>query len=447
MAQKISAWQARGWIRGEKAGDGNQGHTHFARRQEDPDNAFNFVLKKLKRQDDSARRRRFFIEAETLRAVSSISGIAKLIDSNADKFEEASEELFVVTERIYGTDLQQFARESVDVETACGILTLVLESIGQCHSIPVVHRDIKPCHVILRSNHISDPVLIDFGLAYNEEMSPTESLTELEQGVGNRFIILPEQLYGPEKRDPRSDVTQCVGLLYFLLTGRNPGIIAGRNRRKPHEDSPLDTSSLSDVQKKQLLRVFDIGFEWDIDRRWPTAESLTRQLAKVLSGEDMAAEFEFASSLDRLSQRVRDDPMHSSLARAKFLFERMIHRTQVGASEATQRFREQISVLGGQHLGDFKTSYSLSHMISPSLGAGHYILTQSIRRDDNHVLLNGTLTKSPPGAFFANAVPGENIVALPSFRAELFSPETEEGIDRFVDELWVQSLEKVLFPA
>jgi serine/threonine protein kinase len=42
----------------------------------------------------------------------------------------------------------------------------VLEALQYIHKLKILHRDIKPDNLILRNhNDITDPVLVDFGLA------------------------------------------------------------------------------------------------------------------------------------------------------------------------------------------------------------------------------------------------------------------------------------------
>ncbi len=111
-------------------------------------------------------------------------GIASLEDSNAASFRD-DVELYFVMQRIKGVDLEQFANDfTIDLTVAANMIIKVLAVLKFCHEQGVIHRDIKPCHVILRQGDPSDPVLIDFGLAFNEK-TDCEFETESDQGVGN----------------------------------------------------------------------------------------------------------------------------------------------------------------------------------------------------------------------------------------------------------------------
>jgi serine/threonine protein kinase len=66
----------------------------------------------------------------------------------------------------------------------------------------VTHRDIKPANVALRNDDITKPVLVDFGLSFND--SDADDLTRVGEEVGNRFLRLPEHAFG--ERGAASDV-------------------------------------------------------------------------------------------------------------------------------------------------------------------------------------------------------------------------------------------------
>jgi serine/threonine protein kinase len=79
-----------------------------------------------------------------------------------------------------------------------------------------VHRDIKPCNVMVTRN--GDVKVMDFGVA--RAMSGTDD-TEVGQVIGTSQYLSPEQAQG-ERVDARSDLYSAGCLLYELLTGRPP---------------------------------------------------------------------------------------------------------------------------------------------------------------------------------------------------------------------------------
>jgi len=209
--------------------------------------------------------------------------IPQLIDSNVDAFADLSVELYLVTERIHGPTLANWriSQQTVDISEAARISARLLEVVEYCHSQEILHRDIKPDNILLRCGSIDDPVLVDFGLSFNaEEEHPNETGTIVE--LGNRFLRLPE--LGPNsanKRDPRTDLTFCTGILLYLLTGIPPAMLVDENRQLPHQRPALSavlSASLDRNSRDRVLRVFDRGFQLELSRRWQSAAEFIRAL-------------------------------------------------------------------------------------------------------------------------------------------------------------------------
>jgi serine/threonine protein kinase len=80
----------------------------------------------------------------------------------------------------------------------------LLDALAYCHSQGVIHRDIKPQNVIIRSD--GRAVLVDFGLVKLWDPSDPHTRTAM-RGMGTPEYAPPEQ-YGtrPGHTDPRSDL-------------------------------------------------------------------------------------------------------------------------------------------------------------------------------------------------------------------------------------------------
>lgn len=108
------------------------------------------------------------------------------------------------------------------------------------------------------------------------------------QEIGNRFLRVPE--FRPEsvnRDDPRTDLTFAVGVLFFLLTRTNPRMLLDEQGQLPHQRGGA-ASSLQGIaipQSERLMRIFDQGFQHDLDRRFQSAETLSEALLACLKPE------------------------------------------------------------------------------------------------------------------------------------------------------------------
>jgi serine/threonine-protein kinase len=268
-------------------GSGGQGTTFRVESTEDGSQG---VLKILNEPDDEKCRDRMYQETAALRVLRHRQ-IARLVDTNANDF-ETDAELYLVTEYIDGPTLRDAVTERLPSEDEVFKLAFSLcEALDYAHGrpLPVFHRDIKPENIVLRGGTLSDPVLIDFGIAFNAA-DPDRRVTDTAEKLGNRFLWLPEHQPGsPFKRDHRADLTQVVGVLFFVGTGEDPVMLLDPEERMPHR-RPKAKKLLDRIEatKGQILRrAFDTGFRWHIDQRWQSIQALISALEPSQQEEPM----------------------------------------------------------------------------------------------------------------------------------------------------------------
>jgi hypothetical protein len=119
-------------------------------------------------------------------------------------------------------------------------------------------------------------VLIDFGIAFNAENDHL-NITSTDEPIGNQFLWLPEQQSDTgNQRDPCSDVTQVVGILFFLVTQQDPVWLLDRSGRMPHRrpEAKKELDRIDPTGREILRRVFDTGFVWPDARRWQSPQAL-----------------------------------------------------------------------------------------------------------------------------------------------------------------------------
>lgn len=261
-------------------GSGGQGDTKLVKAKDSakfPETAY--VLKTLRNFKDRERRGRMIKEAISLRTIDN-AGVPKMVATNAttDSLDLANP-IYIVMSYVPGQNLRQRVQAGVlDAASALKMTRALVEIIKACHKAEIIHRDIKPDNIVLRNDTATDPVLVDFGLAYGDDQDSISTITETGMQLGNRFLRLPE-LQGHEgfKRDERSDLTFCCGVLFFSLTGITPVDLIDEQQNKPHmrrKPAELLAASIPAQAQTRLAAIFAAGFEQAIDARWQSAESL-----------------------------------------------------------------------------------------------------------------------------------------------------------------------------
>lgn len=265
------------WKKKSDLSNGGQATTIVAEAIESPKE--DVVIKILSAQNDKERRARMYREAVNLLTLEHES-LPKVIETNTEFYLDTNYKLFIVMDYISGSTLSDFNIQELDLWQKIILIEGVLRVVNYCHKRGIIHRDIKPDNIIIRDDDFSDPVLLDFGLSFNQENLDDDQLTPDGQHLGNRFLILPEQKVGEaSKRDEKSDITQVVGLFFYLLTGITPTVLVDEKSQKPHqrEEAKEIINKFPKHQKDIINNIFDIGFNQQIDKRWQSIQSLIDQ--------------------------------------------------------------------------------------------------------------------------------------------------------------------------
>ena len=245
--------------------------------------------------------------------------IPKLLETNVECYEDMEYKLYLVTELVEGQTLERVVEDNGPLTADVGIQLVIqlLDIVDYCHGNDTVHRDIKPDNILVRAG---ETYLVDFGLSFNKNDAPARG-TPSEDELGNRFCRLPElSVSSRAKRDPRSDVTFCVGILLYVMSGKMPAVLTDEEGRMPHQRDDIRKALEANVPANllaQVLSLFDRSFQTRLSSRWETAAALRSELKGLLKpwSEDKA-------NAEKLREQVRkyiDQPhvQHSTQMNAK----------------------------------------------------------------------------------------------------------------------------------
>jgi eukaryotic-like serine/threonine-protein kinase len=227
---------------------------------------------------------RFRAEARTAARLSH-PNIVAVFDSGADAGVH-----YLVMEYVPGETLAQLLRRQgpLPPRRAAELTSQVCAALAAAHAHGVVHRDIKPCNVLLGGD--GRVKVTDFGIA---KAAAAPALTGDGMVLGTAAYLSPEQAQG-EPVDPRSDVYALGCVLYELLTGAppfgsaadsSPVAVALRqvsqppkppSRRNPQVAAAMDAVVLTAMAKHP-------------DQRYQSTQAMHGDLARVLAGQAATA--------------------------------------------------------------------------------------------------------------------------------------------------------------
>ncbi len=145
------------------------------------------------------------------------------------------------------------------------------QALEHVHNQGIVHRDIKPRNILIRTN--GDPVLIDFDAA--RAVGKEESLISYHEGgplpfVGTPLYSAPEQMSNPLEVTTRADIYALGVVLYQAITGGDTPHQAAHEKSAPDPRIPAP-----------LWRILRAMLAED-PRDRPDAQQLCQQLEQCL---------------------------------------------------------------------------------------------------------------------------------------------------------------------
>lgn len=134
-------------------------------------------------------------------------------------FFRANETVYLVMRYETGQTLRDYIRAQrgrLDEAFLRGMFCGVLDGLGEVHGCGLLHLDIKPANIWLRTD--GSPVLLDFGAArYAVDIGPPEPRAMYTPGYA-----APEQYHGKFTLGPWTDIYAVGACMYATLAGAAP---------------------------------------------------------------------------------------------------------------------------------------------------------------------------------------------------------------------------------
>ncbi|MCO5579283.1 hypothetical protein L7F22_033137 [Adiantum nelumboides] len=210
---------------GRELGKGSYGRTYLC---EQRSSGLEFACKVIeKRKVSSSKRvRKVCQEVEIMHHVAGNPHIVNFHDAYEDTVR-----VYLVMELCSGGEL--FARigqrKHYSEREAARFMQAIVKVVQTCHSLNVMHRDLKPDNFLFLNEEEEAPLkAIDFGLSLFFEPGAflytphthTHGVDLFKDRAGTPFYMAPELLQ--KRYGPKADVWSAGVLLYLLLSGKTP---------------------------------------------------------------------------------------------------------------------------------------------------------------------------------------------------------------------------------
>jgi serine/threonine protein kinase len=150
--------------------------------------------------------------------------------------------------------------------------------LAAVHTAGLVHRDMKPANLIIRSDG-SGVKLVDFGLA----LKPLDDrLTKTASFFGTPDYMAPEQICRGAAIDARTDLYALGGTMYELLTGNTPfhDLDFLTRLQKIRDEAPIPVHQINPSVPVWLSALVGKLLAKDPNKRFSTADEVAHWLLR-----------------------------------------------------------------------------------------------------------------------------------------------------------------------
>ena len=199
---------------------------------------------------------------------------------------EMNGSLYIVMELIEGADVEKYISDNGAMEwhQALDYMIKLLGTLQDVHNHGIVHRDIKPGNIMIRSN--GEICLLDFGVAKDISTPAKEGATVIGTVIGTDGYMSPEQAAGMSI-DHRADIYSLGCVLFYILTGSHAYTAMSDFEMK----SNILTKAFPRLDSKvvglppSLQVVLDRAVDKNMANRHQTCAIFAEQLDCVLTGK------------------------------------------------------------------------------------------------------------------------------------------------------------------
>ncbi len=295
------------------------------------------------------------------------------------EIEEIEGRTFISMAYIDGQGLdEQIAQGPLKLTDALDIAAQAGEGLAEAHSQGIVHRDVKPGNIMIKSKERvgTQAIIMDFGLA---RLVRRSTLTRIGTRVGTVIYMSPEQTEG-SKVDHRSDIWALGVVLYEMVCGLSPF-------RGEYDEAVLYSILNEDPEPLTGVRS---GLPVELD--WIVSKALAK-----LPQERYQSVEEFVTDLRRLSQRIES-------GHRKGLTPRSLSPLPVGTPTKTQPRPSRTGVWGLALAATAVVSAGLAWFAASSRQTDAPSLSNlELTRISREAGLSTTPALSPDGALVAFA--------------------------------------------
>jgi serine/threonine protein kinase len=312
---------------------------------------------------------------------------------------------FLVMELVAGHTLRTWMEDGkLSLNERVELLVAVGAALACAHEFGIVHRDIKPDNVLVRSN--GRPVLLDFGLAKPTATRLVETadtntdgirLTGTGNIVGTPAYLSPEQVKG-EDVGPAADQFSLAAMTFEVLTGRLPwkGMSVIEVLASMLHEQPLSAQELVPELPAGIDEVLLRAMSKEPQARFPSVVAFIEALRTLFPGVT-GVHF---PSLPPLSPRPRPST----------------HPAQSAAGSAETGLEKRVSSTSPRSMGTALRLGSIGVAVA-ALVAGVAIYWSSRSQAGG---AGNTSVKAP-------ALPADAVIACPLFNVEGELPDPSSG--------------------